>query len=90
MRKATCGKTTTKEKTIKTFDPVVNSKRLTLLKSKFNYPKLLNSWYFKGFKKGILIEQFDQKPVLTNTKMSNEIKVISIFTLLITLLNDFS
>lgn len=86
MRKATCDKTIISKN--KTFDPIINNRSIKLYKSKFNYPKLLNSWYFKFFKFGLLIEQFNQKPVLTTRKMSNEIKVMSIFTLLITLVND--
>ena len=74
----------------KSVDSVVNNRRIKLFKSKFNYPKLLNSWYFKFFNIGILIEKFNQKPVLTKVKMCNEIKVLSIFTLLITLLKDIA
>lgn len=72
----------------KVFDSVIDNRKTKLYKSKFNYPKLLNSWYLKFFNTGLLIEQFDQKPVLTKANMRNEIKVIPMFTLLITLLND--
>lgn len=74
----------------KSFDPIINDKKTKLVKSKFNYPKLLNSWYFKFFNIGILVEKFNQKPVVTKIKMRNEIKVMPVFTLLITLINDVS
>lgn len=65
--------------------------KLKLFKSKFNYPKLINSWCFNlGKSKSVLIEQFDQKPVIQKSREPDPkvLKVIVIFTFLIYLLDE--
>jgi len=84
MRKETCGKADNFTKVCLSDDKTVEKKtKLYLCEDKFKYPKLLRFWDFKVNKTRIIIEQFDQKPVLNTTKNIKNVINFTIFTYLI-------